>query len=509
MHKFNNFFTKILGILIIFSISFCFWGCTKNEKNFLDNTIAIVYRNNIPYLINDKNETFSLEKYDLVVPYFDDILIVKKNNQFGYIKNSGEILIEPQFDEAYPFSEGKAVVSKNNLTYIIDITGQKIFELESGYTSIGSFSCDLLVISNSTGQGYLRYDKDINDFYYLYNIKTISEDGTTSINHTPYNYCGQFKNEYAVIGFYNQNNQYKYSHINLEGKRLYDYEWDYAGEFYEGFAVVGNNSLYTQKIYCSKERLFDSVIRKNFNHRPLPEQFIPTVTTMTYMYITPTGRYLGSETTDYNTGETTFTPYTFAQAGNFKNSIAIVSDLCYLVDSYSQGGNGYKQLKNRYFNNYNAIDTNGDIVLAYPIGYKNYWGEGIICSYNDIFILDNIYIASFKSYDYQTLYFDNDEDAIGTFKTANVDIKTDEYWIDEYIKNFTNGKVQPGYVIDHAIPYNQTLYKQSKFLNNEYVAKTQISSGFKDSCGLTKLSIVEGIPTIKYVIPPLYDNIIF
>lgn len=506
MHKFFNITIKGLGMIILSLFTITLVSCNTNKNTYLNDSIAIAYKNEVPYLVNSKNETYSLSKYDLIVPYFDDILIVGKNNKFGYIKKNGEVLIEPKFDEAYPFSEGKAIVRQNNVSKIIDENENVLFELESDYRSISSFSNNLLVISNNTKQGYLKYDPDIDEFYYLFNIKEKDESNTETLNHFPYDYCGQFKNEYAVVGFYNTDGQYKYSHINVKGERLYDYEWDYAGDYSEGYAVVGNNMTYSLKLYCDKERQFDSVLREQFGHKKLSDYLIPKLYNMTYMYISSTGRYLGKEKFDTTTGKTIIEPYLFAQASAFKDSMAIVSDLCCLVNTYSAYGWNYSSTK--YFNNYAAIDCYGNRILTSPMGYKNYWGNGIVCSYTDIVSIDGIYILSFRSYDYQSLYYNDDESAIGTFATVPIIIKNDEYWIKDYLNLFTNGKVTPEYVKDHATPYYQSLFKMSKYAHH-YLAKAQISSGFKDSCGLMQLSIVDNLPVITYIIPPLYDNIIF
>lgn len=506
MHKYLNLVTKFLEVLTITLSLCCISSCKKEKGGYLDDAIAIAYKDDIPYLVNSKNQTFSLAEYDLIVPYFDDILIVQKNGLFGYIRKNGQVLLEPQYDEAYPFSEEKAVVRKNGTSFIINYAGKVLYTLENNYSSISSFSNNLLVISSSDSQGYLQYNPDIDGFQYLFNILETNEKGQTIVNHLPYDYCGKFTNNYAVVGFYNDNGEYKYSHINLKGNRLYDYEWDYASDFSNGYAVVGNTDVYKLKVYCDKERQFDSVIRENNNYRPLSDELSPKLTNMTYMYISTTGKYLGETSINQYTGEVTIQPYVFAQASTFKNSLAIVSDLCLLVDNFSYYGQNYKGTS--YFNNYAAIDTNGNRILASPMGYKNYWGKGIICSYNDIVYVDGIYILSYHSYEYQTLYYDDVESAIGSFSNVPVKINKDEYWIDGYIKDFTNGKVQPEYVIDHAIPYNQSLFKMSKYINS-YVAKTQISSGFKDSSGLIQLSIVDSSPVITYIIPPVYDNIIF
>jgi len=507
MHKFINTLNKLFLFISISLFTFILSSCKKNTSNYLDDAIAIAYQNNVAYLVNEKNEKFSLEKYDSIVPFFDEIIIVKKNNLFGYIKKTGEVLLEPQYDEAYPFSEGKAVVRKNGTSFIIDQMGKKLYQFENNYQSIGQFVNNHLVISNSTAQGYLVYNPDTFEFNYLYNIPQTNELGQNTITHFPYDYCGQFSDECAVVGYVNKNGDYKYSHINLNGERLYDKEWDYASDFSEGYAVVGNNTTYPLRIYLGKERTFDDIYRLERGIKPLTESQKPKIVNMSYMYISKTGRYLGKETIDPITKEITIDPYVFANASSFKDSNAIVSNLCLLSESFKYYGYSSFSTDN-LFSNYQVLDSFGNFILETPMDAKNYWGNGIVSSYNDIIYIDQIYILSYRAREYQTLYFNHLENANELFINVPVHISETEYWINEYIQNFTNGLVQPQYVIDHSTPYYQSLFKKSKFTNC-YVAKTQISSGFKDSCGLIKLNVKDNMPYITYVIPPLYDNIIF
>ena len=115
--------TKKLLIIMFVTMNILFIsGCKNDSTEYIENSVAIVYKDNIPYIINDKNELFELSQYDSIVPIFDEILIVKKDGLFGYIKNTGEPLTEIIYNEAYPFSEGKAVVRINDSYYIYSNT---------------------------------------------------------------------------------------------------------------------------------------------------------------------------------------------------------------------------------------------------------------------------------------------------------------------------------------------------------------------------------------------------
>ena len=159
----------ILSILLLFLITI--GGCNKKQTEYLTDPIAIVYKNNIPYIINSNDELFDLSKYDSIVPYFGDILIVKKNNHFGYIKNTGEEITEFIYDEAYPFSENKAVVAIENKFYIINENGNTLYTFDDNISSQSYFSNNYLVVHRDNYQGYLKYDENNNHFFHvlLYN----------------------------------------------------------------------------------------------------------------------------------------------------------------------------------------------------------------------------------------------------------------------------------------------------------------------------------------------------
>lgn len=496
MHSKKIQINHLLLIIILFTNLWILFSCTVHKANYLEKPIAIVYKKNIPYIINASMQRFSLEEYDYIVPYFDDILIVKKDNLFGYIKNTGEVLIEPTYNEAYPFSEGKAIVKKDGITKIIDSNNSTLYELPIGYTSISSFSSDLLVISDGSKQGYLKYDSESQSFYFLYHIKNAE---TSEITYLPYEYCGKFKNGYAVVGYTDSFDKFKYTHIDQNGKRLYDLEWDYAGDFSEGYAVVGDYGAYN--VYYWINNVSDPSTTES-----------TTIQTMCYKYISPEGKYLGTSRLNTN-GETEITPYVYSQAYDFKDSVAIVSKMyCYRDQQWSSA----PVSSDDFYHNYRIINQKGEEIFDYFLRRTNNVRPGAGFYYLDLFQMDNYYVLSYyKSY-VQIFYNPVNELDPYTFKEADLKLNLDEEWIDDYLNEYTAGHQTPNYVKDHTrYPYNQTAFKQSKYLGDIYVAKTQVFSGYYDSCGLITLQFEANVENdtqtlIKqYVIPPIYDDIIF
>lgn len=464
-------------ILIILLLVCCFFTSCKKKELTIENPIALVYKDSIPYIINDKQETLSLEAYDSIVPYFDDYLIVKKNGLFGYITNTGKVLIEPQFDEAYPFSMNMAVVKKQNKTYIINYSNEILYEFSDGITSIGYFSDNLLVIGNDKEQGYLKYDEETNSFSYLFD----QDESSQGLN---YEYCGQFHNGYAVIGFRNSNGEFRYSHIDSNGNRLYNLDWEYANDFYDGYAVVGETGSYVAEEFNTIDGKLTGRTK--------------TINCTIYHYISTTGEYLTTTSINKSSGNPTTSVATFVQANSFKNNVAVVAKMYYLRNSTN------------YFNNYHIVSTNGNEVCRIASGLINNFGSGTSRFYEDIFIFGDYYILSYKALEYRNYYISVNNEAIDTYRNILVNISENDPWIETFQNDFMTDKYEKTYIVDHMKSfYGQSLFKQTKYINDYYIAKVQSSVGYKDTCGLVMLTLKNNVPSISFYLPPFYDDIIF
>lgn len=512
--------TKKLLIIMFVTMNILFIsGCKNDSTEYIENSVAIVYKDNIPYIINDKNELFELSQYDSIVPIFDEILIVKKDGLFGYIKNTGEPLTEIVYNEAYPFSEGKAVVRINDSYYIIDQNSTILYTFSEGIISYSYFSDNKLVITKDEKQGYLKYDPETKFFSYL--IENPKDDLSIEDTNIIYDYCGDFSNGYAVVGNLNENNRLKYTHINANGEKLYDLEWDYAHNFSEGYAVVGNIIDYSVKIYCGRQNWFDEYASTKIN-------------IMVYMYVDPSGKYIGSPYIDQETGETKINPYMYAMAKDFKDSVALVARLFFYVNE-QKNNHIYDFSTKRFFYNYDFINYEGKPIFGRP-GYEiagsyNNW-SGNVTMYGDFFKIDDYYIATFFKTNWHVYYTDvNNLDPAFPFKTAKYDIsnyKTVEEiennfpWVTKYLDDFTIGNNDAIYVSNMVVlPYTLSQFKTSSFLGDKLVAKAQSFSGMKDSCGLITINMVDSvvkengeektikIPQISYIVPPLYEEIIY
>lgn len=193
------------------------------EKEYLNNPIALGYRDNIYYIINQDGTEYSLEEYDDVKPIFGDYLMVMKKNKWGFIKNTGEEATKLIYSTVCPMSENKAVVTLDNTTIIIDDKGDKIYTFDNNIISTSSFKDNYLVIEKDGLYGYIKCENN--------SCKVIIEP--------TYAYASSFSEGYAGVGTYVQD-KLKYSFINEKGELMTsEYLFDYVDDFSNSFSKVG------------------------------------------------------------------------------------------------------------------------------------------------------------------------------------------------------------------------------------------------------------------------------
>lgn len=242
-----------LSAFTILSLS----NCSKGpSKDYIDNAIAIVYQDEKPYLINAAKETYSLDYYDEIIEIFNDYIAVKKDGKYGFINRTGKLIIEAVYDKVYPMYEEKAVVIKDGQYQIINNNGKTIYTFTDNVISESYFSENYLLISKDNKYGYLKF---------------LPENNSFESSEIIYEYAKPYKNSYAVVGTYPEEIVYKlddegnptdeieeikiseslkYNYIDTNFKLLFDkFTYDYAENFYNGYAVVGNyDTIYIPKV---------------------------------------------------------------------------------------------------------------------------------------------------------------------------------------------------------------------------------------------------------------------
>ncbi len=225
MDKRVNFVFKMHKYILLLMITITCWcltGCKKDE--YLSNTMALGYKKHTYYLISSNNKTYSLAKYDDVKPIFSDYLMVQKSGKWGFIDKTGKEITKINYDTVNPMSENKAVVTKKGKTFIIDSNNQIIYTFKDTTTSYSSFKENMLVIEKDGLFGYLKF-----------------ENNTFTIMVEPiYNFASSFSEGYAAVGMYDENNNLRYSYINSEGKLMTSsYCFVEAYDFHDSYAKVG------------------------------------------------------------------------------------------------------------------------------------------------------------------------------------------------------------------------------------------------------------------------------
>ncbi len=263
MHK------KILFLTIILLLTLT--SCKKVD--YINGAFAVVYKDDVPYLINKNMETFSLAEYDYIVPTFGDYLIVAKKigvtYYYGYIDNTGLEIIAPTYNAAYPFSDGKAVVNDDGVTKIINLDNQVLYTFSEDSTSSASYANGLLRYEINQKYSYLNADFEplTQTFDYAEDFSDgIAVVGNIIEGHLKYgfiNKSGEFTitdgctadflanyhDGLARVGTIVDDAQnpvvYKYSYLNQNGELLTNslgqvLSFDFALDFSESLAVVAD-----------------------------------------------------------------------------------------------------------------------------------------------------------------------------------------------------------------------------------------------------------------------------
>jgi hypothetical protein len=145
-----------------------------------------------------------------------------KDCRVGYIDVTGNIIVEPKFTYAGRFSEGLAYVSEGEDSgyYYIDSQGNNVFD--KYFKNAESFSCGRAVV----------IDSDDNHIIIDTNGETIADLGNVS--------ASIYADDMLCIKF----NSEKYGYADLDGDIVITPTYDFAADFYEGFAAVSFDDQY-------------------------------------------------------------------------------------------------------------------------------------------------------------------------------------------------------------------------------------------------------------------------
>ncbi|MEW5821812.1 MAG: WG repeat-containing protein [Cyanobacteriota bacterium] len=187
-----------------------------------------------------------------------DLLVVIYNGKYGYIDRSGNIVIEPNnvFTHAQNFSEGLALVTTGEQGNIhslkrgyIDINGD--FAIESAFYLADHFSEGLAPVAM---HNFKSLKAPIESGY-------INKQGNWIIKDNRFfQKPGRFKDNIAIVCYFDENSGYQYSFINRTGEFVFNFGFDYLTQFSEGLAVAQKSQ--NKYGFINKDGIF--TIHQNF-----------------------------------------------------------------------------------------------------------------------------------------------------------------------------------------------------------------------------------------------------
>jgi hypothetical protein len=170
--------------------------------------------------VNEKGTVIIAAKFDMAKGFHSGLAKVRVGQKWGYIDRTGKIIIKPQFDYADDFCDGMAVVGsgthKENNTpnvYIVDA------ELPATDETGAIASWELPLDQDFAGKkGYIDTRGRL--------VRAMNFD-----------YAGEYSGGVAVVGVGNGNSR-SYSLIDKSGKVVTDQKYDGISTFSEGLAIV-------------------------------------------------------------------------------------------------------------------------------------------------------------------------------------------------------------------------------------------------------------------------------
>ncbi len=194
------------------------------QNPLFDNGFLIV-KHNGKWGYIDRTGKMAIEaKYSFVNNFSEGLAAVMPGNLYGYINTAGEMVIEPRFEQAEKFSEGLAAVRWADSFGYIDQTGS--YKISSRYERAEEFSEGLAAVKLNGKWGY------------------INKSGEMVID-AQFASAASFQNGVAAVQIAEgDTGLFKYTFIDTEGKILTTKQFDYVGEFSEGYAVALIDNLY-------------------------------------------------------------------------------------------------------------------------------------------------------------------------------------------------------------------------------------------------------------------------
>lgn len=515
----------VLLSTIIFSIS----SCDKEQQKYIKDAIAIVYLDDVPYLINAEKEMYNLSDYDEIIEIFNDYIAVKKDGNYGFIDRTGKLVIDTIYKKVYPMYEEKAVVIKNNKYYVINNLGETIYEFKDGIVSDSYFSNNHLVVSKENKYGYLCYNPD---------------DGNFTLTDLEFDYARCFDGDYAVIGQKEQQIIYKTDDDGNQTDEIEEIK--VLDNIKYNFYTLDNNVLFEEFLFDSAESFHDGYARvgtKTKIYSPIVGGIEPTkeFDGMMYKYIDIEGNYLNFDYQyEYSYRGTNELRYTegvveMPYATNFVNGLAVIAKY------------RYSTVINTYVKEFMILDTEGKLhfteAIYYETGFRygyehleqfqaispgRYWigdliNVGDVLAYTTCNTINNpSWTVKYIKYDYEDKIYNAVKVTwnLFTYETneQGEEIKIIPDWIKKYNEEFLNS-TSSTIIVENAV---NSSFEMTDLAYSKYYSDTTPINRIRilrsNKFGLVKY-IEQKTPINGYqyeseiiasfILEPIYDRIIY
>lgn len=475
----KQFKNKVLIVLLLLISLFTLTSCKKTKT--IDNVIAIGYLKDDIYLINSNNECLLLEGYDLIQDSLSNYMYVRKDNKYGYIDIHGKEIIEPTYTKAYAMNEGKAVVISDGKYVIINSEGKKLYTLPNNIVSNSYFSNNKLLVEKAGKYGYITFNPENNSF----NLP----------GEFIYDYASAYSEGFAVVGLETQvkanegalpTTSVKFNYLDTNNKVLFpEYQFDEAEPFKNGLAKAG---VFTEDVAVSGVDYAPGVT--------LPIRYYDMVV---YNYIKPDGSYLIDQATDEPL-ECHYGIYPY------DGVITTAITKYFNVDGYEKN----------LFKSYSFYTTEGEKLYESCFTYSSFNNTNVFWPTNMVSYGPHHFFAYGKQSISWSLLIGVDGDL--DFTKLPITVNLQEKWVNELSNEYflTKEMVKmhsesPFYVSD--------IFRSAYAKDTRPLMITQISFNNNSKYGIIQFNYDEELAkeaeettdaySAYYIIPPIYDRIVF
>ncbi|MET3107652.1 hypothetical protein AAKU67_002173 [Oxalobacteraceae bacterium GrIS 2.11] len=212
-------------------------GLAVISGRFIGTTIKTAGLNT-KYGYIDKTGKFVIPQiYDDALDFYEDLASVKLGDKYGFIDKTGKLVIPAMYDAPSYFKDGIAIVVQNKISFAIDKQNKKV--LEKGFSELSPFFEGLARFEENDKIGFIDIKGNVKikptlDFgnpqsqrmMYFSEGLCIFEDGASAPRDKQGNFHGKF------------------GYINKDGKVAIPAQFDYAGPFKNGLAIVSQSGYY-------------------------------------------------------------------------------------------------------------------------------------------------------------------------------------------------------------------------------------------------------------------------